>query len=91
MTMQVFKYQLNCLTQDDEGTIELPIGAQIVHVKMNSQPSSWTLWVMVDATHANETRRFRACGTGHPLDYPAITHLATELDGPFVWHLFEIR
>jgi len=83
--LSVFKYPVNLV---DEFSLELPIGARILHVE--SQAGTNCLWALVDPKAPKELRHFRLAGTGHPIDDYAIgDHIATWQDGPYVWHLFE--
>jgi len=77
--------------------IEMPVGAEVVHVGF--QDSQLTIWALVDSdakrkdhhqqTHVTEPRRFKVYGTGSGIREKA-KHVWTWFDGPFVWHLFEI-
>lgn len=84
----IYKYQFR---PSDPLYIDMPAGADIIHVA--SQNGINTLWSVVDTDWVNVTRRFRMVGTGHPLpaDVSVDTHVATWMDGEFVWHLFGLR
>ena len=75
---------------DDERHIEMPQGANVLHAVAKAE---WgrlvlTVWAVVDPDANNEDRVFLLRGTGHPLGLVG-PHVATCLDGPFVWHVFE--
>lgn len=66
----------------------LPSGAIVRHFAV--QDGAYTIWAEVDPTALLTTRRFLILPTGGPIDEPGRTaHLATTIDGPYVWHLFE--
>lgn len=67
-------------------TIELPNGAEAVHVALqNGIPQ---IWMLVDPDATQVSRRFVIFGTGHtiPDDYQ---YVDTYQKPPFVWHIFE--
>ena len=71
-------------------TIEMPVGAEILHV--GSQGDKGCIWARVTTGHKKESRQFRLTGTGHPLDRNHdIEHVGTfeTRGGTFVWYLFE--
>jgi hypothetical protein len=74
----------------DEFSLNMPCGAQILHVAMQGhQP---TLWALVDDKALTEERRFRFAGTGHPLDdlRGGERYVGTILArSDLVFHLFE--
>lgn len=79
----IYKYPLA-----DSGLLNLPTGAKIVHCDV--QRDIPTLWIEVDTVAELEERRFTVYGTGHPIGDNA-THVGTYFDGPFVWHVYEIK
>lgn len=86
MTRKVFKYE-----QPVDGLIryEIPLFSKIIHI--GSQRSNHiTIWVLVDPDESRtEKVTFRVFGTGHPISLPIGDHVATVMDGQFVWHLFD--
>lgn len=69
-------------------SLELPAGAKILHVAMKDDRPC--LWVLVDPTGPGETRRFLIYGTGTEIpDLQNKEYVATVLDDPYVWHVFE--
>lgn len=75
---------------DDNLVLEMPSGAQILHV--GKQPlhgiGEFAIWALVDPEMPPYRRRLIMRGTGHPMPDEPVIHLATILDGQFVWHLF---
>jgi hypothetical protein len=80
--MNVWKYQLG-----DDVTIELPEGAKILHVGM--QGIYICLWCLVDPHAPRVERRFKVFGTGEYID--AGEYIGTVMEGPYVWHVFEVH
>lgn len=79
MSKIIYKYDL-------AHTIEMPKGAQILSIQMQgNQP---TIWALVDLSAPMEDRRFETVGTGWIVG-EGFHHIATYMDGPFVWHVFE--
>ncbi len=77
--------------------LAVPLCAGILHVAQQAlagQPLSIWFAVPVDARGApiptSDRRRFEVHGTGHHVAGNRV-HVATVLDGPFVWHVFEDR
>jgi hypothetical protein len=68
--------------------IDMPVGAQIVHVAKQGPGNDYCVWAIVESDNATEKRLLAAIGTGHaiPLDG---RYIGTWQDGPFWWHLFE--
>lgn len=84
---QVWKYQLKA---DDVFSVEMPKGAQVLHVNM--QDGEPYMWVLVDPSRETEYRAFRLAGTGHDIDPVWSKYLGTFLVGStgyLVFHLFE--
>lgn len=81
---QVWKYPIGM-----GATVEMPVGARPVHVAV--QHDSLNVWVEFDYEDDQEVkleqRTFAVVGTGHP--FSDGTHVASVLDGPFVWHVYE--
>ena len=82
----VYKYGLRPGLQ----TLELPLGARILHV--GDQYGSGMLWALVDPEqHVLEPRTLYVVGTGMHFDHHISAHLGTFQAGPFVIHVFEVR
>ena len=80
---QVWKFPL---AGGGETKILMPPNTKVVHFDMQfKQPH---LWAVISSGKEWEERMFRIFGTGD--DVPADwAYVATCLDPPFVWHLFE--
>lgn len=75
----VFKYQLT------SGDLELPKDATVLMVR------DGFLWAEVETEAETELRRFRVFGTGHEIPKERfVKHVASWVDAPFVWHLYEV-
>ena len=59
----IYKYPV---VVDDEFTIYLPEGAQVLSVDV--QQDEPQMWVLVDPAAPKTKRTFRVIGTGHPID-----------------------
>jgi hypothetical protein len=85
----VWKYELS---SDDYLSIDLPICSKPLSVQ--EQYGVPQLWILVDPNeNVFETRKFRFCGTGHPIKESNIEFIGTFqlYQGSFVGHLFEIN
>jgi hypothetical protein len=80
---EIWKYKV-------ENVLEMPKGAEILAVKVQDS-FNVCIWAKVDPEMETETRMFEVIGTGHPFDDTNKEYIETYLDGPFVWHLFEIK
>lgn len=80
----VWKYQA---AVQDNVVFEVP-GYQGVCLLEVLAPQTLTFWVSADPDEPAEPVPFRVTGTGRPA--PGFSaHVASVLDGPFVWHVFE--
>lgn len=80
----VWKFEL---LLDDEFTIEMPAGAEVVHVR--EQDNRPCLWVLVDPDAPKERRTFRTRGTGQDATDAGRYLGSYQLhNGTFVGHLF---
>lgn len=74
----------------DDFEIEMPMGAQILHVAMQREMPC--IWAIVDPNAPKVTRKFHLSGTGHPLEESCTqyNHVGTFQmhDGALVFHLF---
>ena len=66
--------------------IDMPKGS--IPVLIALQENYMNLWMEVDMSAEIETRVFGIYGTGHPIK-DNDTHIASLIDGQFVWHLYE--
>lgn len=82
----IWKYSLP-LTDDVYGFV-IPRGGKIVHVAM--QGIYVAMWVDVYTPNQTETRLFVIRGTGHEITHTDAAYIGTAMDGPFVWHVFEV-
>lgn len=84
----IHKYDLPV---NDSVVLQLPEGCEILNVLKQSGPSGIVqLWAIVDTEAPQVPHKFIVRGTGHPLplECAKATHIATVMDGPFVWHVF---
>lgn len=72
----------------DEVTIQMPRGAEILHVAPTITPAFLQIWAVVDPKAAKVGRRLSIRGTGHELGSVG-EHLATVQADSLVWHIFE--
>jgi hypothetical protein len=92
----IWKFELEIT---DEQTVELPIGAEIIHVDVqeNYDPDKIYMWAIVDPNivclpKQMENRIFRIVGTGHQHDFiDRQNYIGTvkHKNGTFMWHIFE--
>ncbi len=89
-THAVYKYSFPV---NDEISLELPIGAEVLTVQ--DQRDTPQLWALVDTQEdRKEIRTFVYIGTGHkhPKEFwLGLKYITTfqQLDGSLVWHVFE--
>lgn len=80
----------------DISIITMPVEAQII--SCGTQNSSIVIWAIVESDNPEETRSFRICGTGHPLEIDNnyrenmvfIASVQDSMNG-LVFHIFEIK
>ena len=85
----IYKYPL---TFQDQSTITLPRGAELLHIDIQnpaSYPPEIMLWAMVETTNPSGERRIFMSGTGHQLPAMKIDHIGTVLHQGYVWHVFD--
>ena len=87
MTKKIFKYELPVVGKED---LELPVGAQILHV--GSQENVTTLWALVDVDSPTEPVHFAVFFTGQTIPlYNFRNFIGTvEHKNGLVSHVFEI-
>jgi hypothetical protein len=84
----IYKYPL--LAYVDRQQVQLPVGAEIVHVEQqNGVPTLWAL-VTSDPLWPTEFRTILFVGTGHTLPGEHHDHIGSYTEGPFVWHVLEL-
>lgn len=73
------------------GSIDLPKGAQILHIETQPLTGEPQLWALVDTSAPLEPFGIVVRGTGHTFDGTEGRHLGTALmdGGRLVWHFFE--
>jgi hypothetical protein len=83
-TTSVWKYDLRV---DDRVLVEMPCGAELLHVGNQTGASDrFTLWARVDTEAPNVAREILVRGTGHPApDAPYVGSVV----GALVWHVFD--
>lgn len=82
----VYKYVMD----NEVAALDLPIGAQILHVA--EQHDKTCIWAKVDTEAEKEKRFFVVYGTGHRMmdgEHKFIGTLLTA-GGHLVWHVFEL-
>ncbi len=85
MIKQIWKYKV-------ENIIEMPKEAEILSVQIqNGQMFNACIWAKVNPENELEKRQFVVIGTGHTFDDTNYEYIGTYQDGPFVWHLFEVK
>lgn len=86
MSTRVLKYLVP--VDDLTHTIEMPLGATIVHV--HAEPAAMvSFWVVADQEQETEYRTFTIAGTGQPLDGADHRGTTVHTASGLVWHLFE--
>lgn len=70
-------------------SINMPQGAEVLSAQM--QLGFVTLWALVGPRTVYEMRTFLVVGTGNALPPANLSHISTILDGPYVWHVFEMH
>jgi len=83
----IYKYRIN-LTPTQ--ILELPQGAQILHVGEDTSSTDICVWAAVDPTTTQMVRvPIYVLGTGM-LPFPAepLRHLGSVKQGVFIWHIF---
>lgn len=84
-TIQKFEFPLS------GGSIEIkmPFEAEVIHA--SRLYGVYYLWAIVDTEAPIRMRRFRIVGDGQPLQEGSHRRhrIATIIDGPIVWHVFE--
>lgn len=83
--MKIYKYILNVPIEDNK--IEMPIGAEILHVA--SQDGYPTIWAVTHPDRGMEIRVFKVIGTGEEFKSGRLNYHGTAHCGSFVWHVFE--
>lgn len=81
--MTIWKFPISII---DEQTVDMPIGAKILSVKMRD--GTICIWAIVDTNAKNEQRKIGIVGTGNLFWCFNCDFLGTVIDGPFVWHVF---
>jgi hypothetical protein len=82
--MTIYKFPIPI---QDTFTVPLPDDAVVVHAGLDPQGVP-CLWARLDPNAPRTDRVFHLRGTGHPVP-DDLHHIASFVNGPFVWHLFE--
>lgn len=86
MNKTIWKYPISDI---GEVTITMHAGSKVVFVAGDPSGVSPAFWAEVDQSAPIEFRKFQIVGTGH--DIPAnARHHGSVIQGPFVWHLYEL-
>lgn len=83
---RIFKYKI------DRQNIHMPAGAEILCCKMKD--NALHIWALVDEEQPVEVRKFVTLPTGVAIignDVDNLLYIDTVIDGPYVWHLFEVE
>jgi hypothetical protein len=88
--VRVFKYRL--AFTDIPVAIPMPLGSRLLHVDVQEGDlgrSALYIWALVNPEEYSVNRIFIVCATGQEVREGA-RHVGTAMDGPFVWHVFEV-
>jgi hypothetical protein len=91
--MKIFKYPLAIV---DEQRVPMPIGARILSAATQREGHGVApvervcLWAEVDPLADRADRTILIRGTGHDAPDAPARFVGTCLQGPFVWHVYEI-
>lgn len=69
--------------------VRMPQGAELLSVGLDPQGRQ-CVWAKVDQQAPMVSRRIRIYGTGHECNMPTSKFIGTFVEGPFVWHVFDI-
>ena len=83
--MKIWKYRLTRVQPKTRHT--MPRGARIISA--DTQRGTVTIWAVVDPSAETVTRTIAMYGTGPDLPDDPGEFIASVLQGPFVWHLFD--
>lgn len=73
----------------EDAKVEMPEGARIVYFAVQDRASDHAqIWAEVSGVTTTKPRHLSIHGTGHPIPDDSV-YIASCLDGPFVWHLYE--
>jgi hypothetical protein len=89
MNDRIYKYPLN-LTDRPKQTIDLPAGAEVIHVGV--QYEVIYVWAIVDVSQRMQPRDFAVLSTGYAsFDRSTMKHVGSVImhQGSLVWHVFE--
>ena len=85
--MIIWKYELDVVPEQD---VRMPFSAKILTVQIQKEVPC--IWVSVDPTLNYLERTIVMRGTGHDLKEDLGTYIGTfqQLNGVFVWHVFDM-
>lgn len=81
-------WKISVPVDDQRHIFDLPPGP-IVHAGRQHRSGQVEVWVEVDSDQPPEPIAFQCYGTGHPIPADA-DYIGTSIDGPFVWHVYEV-
>ncbi len=79
----------------DDVQLTMPVGAKILHVGEQGDPTMLTFWALCDKNAQNEQRFFQVRGTGEDLGrliaFGDYIGTVTTKPMPLVWHVWEVK
>ena len=91
----VWKYPLllDLLPPDEPVVVQVPEGAEVLHVGVDPAVARLAVWLAVDPYRTRVERRFRIIGTGWLIEGPpaenAARYCGTAVLGGLVWHVLD--
>jgi hypothetical protein len=68
--------------------LKMPKGAEILHIGCGGADPGLHVWALCDPEAPMETTEYMLRGTGHGVGDDCGEHVATAVDGSFMWHIF---
>ena len=87
MRKVVWKYVVAPISQPGRYSISLPVGATLL--RFDVQGDALCVWAQVDPDTFMAMRMFHVLATGQI--FSEGVWLATVFDGPYVWHIYEVK
>ena len=85
--MIIFKEKL---IRTDVQHVKMPRGAKLLDVQVqNGAAPELMLWFLCDPNEETVKRVIQIVGTGNRIVAEVGEHVATVIDGQFVWHIFD--
>lgn len=90
MNTVVWKFRVTLFSSIGAGPIRMPKGARIIHAGADpsGEPCVWVECIPNEETET-EIRFFTVIGTGWKAPNKG-RHIASYVDGSFVWHIYEV-